>query len=121
MKLTCGTDIIEINRIKEAIENLGDKFLKRIFTENEIEYCEKHKNQKYEHYAARFAAKEAIFKAISEKNTILNWNKLEIINLPSGKPQINFLENVENIESIDIFIANCKTYSVENVIALFKK
>ena len=121
MKLTCGTDIIEINRIKEAIENLGDKFLKRIFTENEIEYCEKHKNQKYEHYAARFAAKEAILKAISEKKSILNWNKLEIINLPNGKPQINFLDKIENLEDIDISIAHCRNYAVANVIATFKK
>ena len=67
MKLTCGTDIIEINRIKEAIENLGDKFINRVFTEKEIKYCEEKNVMKYQHYAARFAAKEAVFKAISKK------------------------------------------------------
>ena len=65
MKVSCGIDIIEINRIKESIEKLGDSFLNRIFTENEIRYCESKKNQKYQHYAARFAAKEAAFKALS--------------------------------------------------------
>ena len=65
MKVKCGTDIIEISRIKESIEDLGEHFLKRVFTDKEIEFCESKKAQKYEHYAARFAAKEAAFKAIS--------------------------------------------------------
>ena len=67
MKVTCGTDIIEISRIKESIDNIGKKFLDKVFTTNEIEYCESKKNQKYQHYAARFAAKEAVFKAISNQ------------------------------------------------------
>ena len=66
MKITNGTDIIEINRIKQNIEKYGDKFLKRIFTKKEIEYCEKRKNSKYQSYAVRFAAKEATYKALSE-------------------------------------------------------
>ena len=44
MKILCGTDIIEINRVEEAIESLGDKFLNRVFTKREIEYCESRKN-----------------------------------------------------------------------------
>ena len=63
MKITCGTDIIEIKRIRESIETIGEKFLQRVFTENEINYCESKGQQKYQHYAARFAAKEAAFKA----------------------------------------------------------
>ena len=47
MKIKCGTDIIEIYRIKENIENLGEKFLNRIYTKKEIDYCENKKNQKY--------------------------------------------------------------------------
>ena len=58
MNITCGTDIIEIERVKESIENIGEKFLKRVFTDKEIEYCESKKAQKYQHYAGRFAAKE---------------------------------------------------------------
>ena len=52
---------------------------------------------------------------------LLNWNKLEIINLPNGKPQINFLDKIENLEDIDISIAHCRNYAVANVIATFKK
>ena len=62
MKITCGTDIIEIERVKESIENVGTKFIERVYTEKEIEYCESRKKQKYQHYAGRFAAKEAAFK-----------------------------------------------------------
>ena len=48
MKVKCGTDIIEISRIKESIEDLGEHFLKRVFTDKEIEFCESKKAQKYE-------------------------------------------------------------------------
>ena len=82
MKITCGTDIIEIERVKESIENLGEKFLERVYTKKEIEYCESKKKQKYQHYAARFAAKEALFKAISwklEDKYEICWKDIEII------------------------------------------
>ena len=65
MKISCGTDIIEVDRVRTSIENVGEKFLKKVFTDNEIRYCESKKTQKYQHYAGRFAAKEAVFKAIS--------------------------------------------------------
>ena len=68
MKITCGTDIIEIERIKECITDLKETFINKIYTEKEKEYCENKKLAKYQHYAARFAAKEAIFKAISCNN-----------------------------------------------------
>ena len=67
MDIYVGNDIIEVNRIQESIENLGDKFINRVFTEKEIKYCEEKNVMKYKHYAARFAAKEAVFKAISKK------------------------------------------------------
>ena len=60
MQIKCGIDIIEINRIKEVIQENEEKFLSRVFTKKEIEYCEKSNAAKYEHYAARFAAKEAL-------------------------------------------------------------
>jgi holo-[acyl-carrier protein] synthase len=120
MKITCGTDIIEIDRIKKAIENLGDTFLKKIFTEKEIEYCESHKAQKYEHYAARFAAKEATFKAISDLVNNIEWNKIEVINLKNGRPKINLLFEINSLESIDISISHCKSYASANVVAVFK-
>ncbi len=83
MKITCGTDIIEIERVKKSIEDTNDRFINEVYNKSEIEYCEAKKNMKYQHYAARFAAKEAIFKAISNKLETkfdLTWKDVEIVN-----------------------------------------
>lgn len=124
MKIKCGTDIIEIERIKESIESLGEKFLKKVFTQNEIRYCESKKVQKYQHYAARFAAKEAIFKAISESipdKFELSWCDYEVINDGTGKPivKINGFD-MSNIDCIDLSISHCKQYAVATVVVIYK-
>ena len=120
MKITCGTDIIEIERIKNAIEKIGDKFLNTVFTEKEIEYCEARKNQKYQHYAARFAAKEAIFKAISDNTkSRCDWKSFEIEKKENGRPKINIVVDIENLSSIDLSISHCKQYATANVVAIF--
>lgn len=124
MNITCGTDIIEIERVKESIENIGEKFLKRVFTDKEIEYCESKKAQKYQHYAGRFAAKEAAFKSISkilkDKYSVC-WKDFEVINDEQGRPYLT-LYNVDTtkIESIDVSISHCKLYATANVTVLFK-
>ena len=125
MKILTGTDIIEINRIKESIESLGETFKNKIYTEKEIEYCESKKNAKYQHYAGRFASKEAIFKAISEllnDKFEISWKDAEILNDINGKPKITFNnKNLEDkIESIDISISHCKEYAVANVAIICK-
>ncbi len=116
MEIKCGTDIIEIERIRNSIETLGEKFINKIFTKKEIEYCEGKKNQKYQHYAARFAAKEAAFKAISDKlkdKYDICWKDVEIINNNLGKPQLNIIGiDLKNVESIDLSISHCKEYAV---------
>lgn len=124
MNINCGVDIIEINRIKENIEKMGEKFLNKVFTKKEIEYCESKKVQKYQHYAARFAAKEATFKAISQNISNkwdISWKDIEVINNEQGKPKLN-LKNIEisKIESIDISISHCKLYAIANVTILNK-
>ena len=124
MKILTGTDIIEINRIKESIETLGDSFKNKIYTEKEIEYCESKKNAKYQHYAARFAAKEAVFKAVSEllaDKYEISWKDAEVVNDINGKPRINIFNSKlnEKIENIDISISHCKEYAVSNVIVIY--
>lgn len=126
MKITCGTDIIEISRIKKSIEEMGDKFIGKIFTIKEIQYCESKKAQKYQHYAARFAAKEAAFKAIStylDDKYSISWQDIEISNNEAGRPEINIKKSIdglsiENIESMDISLSHCKEYAVANVTIL---
>ena len=106
MKISCGTDIIEIERIKDSIEETNNKFLNRVYTKKEIEYCESKKAQRYQHYAARFAAKEAVFKAISvklEDKYSICWKDIEIINDNQGRPSITLQGNIQkNIEQIDM-------------------
>lgn len=122
MKISCGTDIIEIDRIKSCIEDIGDKFLNTIYTEREIEYCESRKSNKYQHYAARFAAKEAIFKAISTRlGPLSNWKDFEVLNDEHGKPKVFINAEIPNLEDIDISISHCKLYAVANVIAIYKE
>lgn len=124
MKITCGTDIIEIDRVRKAIEENQEEFLNRVFTQKEIEYCESRKNAKYQHYAARFASKEAIFKAIAsafENKYILTWKDAEAVNDENGKPHVNFLNNKpKELEAIDISISHCKEYAVAYVIAIWE-
>lgn len=125
MRILTGTDIIEISRIKESIESLGDTFKDKIYTKKEIEYCESRKNAKYQHYAGRFAAKEAIFKAVSDlldDKFEISWKDAEILSDKNGKPKITFKNDKlkEKIESIDISISHCKEYAVANVVVLCK-
>lgn len=122
MKVTCGTDIIEIERIKQDIENLGENFINKIFTQKEIRYCESKNNQKYQHYAARFAAKEATFKAISnmlQDKYDISWKDIEIENNEEGRPKVTIKKtNMQAIESIDISLSHCREYATANVVVI---
>ena len=121
MKISCGTDIIEVERIQKAIKNGGKKFLETVFTEQEIEYCEARKVQKYQSYAARFAAKEAAFKALNNKvNGISSWKSFEVLKTENGKPEMHLKCKVDDLESMDISISHCKQYATANVVAVFK-
>ena len=122
MRILCGTDIIEIERIKKSIERSGEKFLKLIYTPAEIEYCESKRNAKFSHYAGRFAAKEALFKAVSSLLTdkfAITWTDAQIINDKNGNPNIEFLKvKFDEIQSIDISISHCRDYAVATVTIL---
>ena len=123
MQIKTGIDIIEIERVKQSIEETDGKFCERVYTEKEIEYCESKKIQKYQHYAARFAAKEAVLKAISqllESKFDIEWKEIEILNDEDGRPYVNILKKGINIDNIDISISHCKTYAVASVVVVHK-
>jgi holo-[acyl-carrier protein] synthase len=86
-----GVDIVEISRLERAIEQYGDRFVNRVFTEQEIDYCER-VARKAERYATRFAAKEAARKAIGAATPVvaLAWRDVEIISSTEGAPQLQF-------------------------------
>jgi holo-[acyl-carrier protein] synthase len=83
-----GIDIAEVGRIRETIKRHGERFLKRVFTEGEIQYCESKANR-VERYAARFAAKEAGMKAIGTGwNHGVRWRDIEVARKPGGRPTL---------------------------------
>lgn len=118
MKSYIGTDIIEVERIKNALDN--PNFALKVYTDNEISYCEgKNENTKYQHYAARFAAKEAVFKAISNKldnKYEIGWKNIEILNEENGRPKVNLIGiDLKKIE-IDISLSHIKEYAIATAI-----
>jgi len=125
--MKCGTDIIEISRIKESIEKYGETFINKIYSSREIEYCEKKGQVKYQHYAARFASKEAVAKMFGTGfNGSFEWKDIEVINDNLGKPQIELSNGAkkifeeEKLEKIDISLSHCKEYAVAMVIGYWQ-
>ncbi|HYK17111.1 MAG TPA: holo-ACP synthase [Bryobacteraceae bacterium] len=83
-----GIDVAEVDRVRDAIERHGRRFVERIFCASEIAYVERKANR-YERYAARFAAKEAGMKAIGTGwRRGVRWQDFEVTNLPSGRPTL---------------------------------
>jgi holo-[acyl-carrier protein] synthase len=93
--LGTGIDVIEIHRIEGLIEKKGERFLNRLFTEKEIEYCNA-KSDSAACFAARFAVKEAFYKACSCFNMKqIPFKLIEIINRPDGKPELNPVKSLQ--------------------------
>lgn len=89
MIIGIGTDIIEVQRIANACEKYGERFLNRIFTQTEQDYCESFNDTKYVHYAARFAMKESFSKAIGTGLTQgFRFTEVSIVNQQNGKPDV---------------------------------
>jgi holo-[acyl-carrier protein] synthase len=87
--LYCGIDLIEVARVRAALERHGDHFVKRVFTPAEIAHCGALADP-WPHWAARFAAKEAVFKALPDGVLeALVWREIGVWNLPSGRPQVD--------------------------------
>jgi len=85
-----GIDIAEVARIRQSIARFGDRFLRRIYTPDEIRYCDSKANR-VERYAARFAAKEAAMKALGTGwNHGVRWLDCEVVRQPGGRPSLAF-------------------------------
>ncbi|MFA5143852.1 MAG: holo-ACP synthase [Candidatus Omnitrophota bacterium] len=119
-----GVDIVEVYRMKDAIDKWGDSFLKKIFTCREIKYSNS-KRFSCQHFAARFAAKEAIVKAFGEPRKFpIKWTEIEVMNDGEGKPTIRFykdalkLKNKKRIGNVMLSISHSRNYAIANVILL---
>jgi holo-[acyl-carrier protein] synthase len=90
MILGCGIDIVEVERVAATIDRFGARFLRRVFTEAEVQYCDSKVNRA-ERYAARFAAKEAALKAIGTGlRGGISWREVEVGREPGGRPTLMF-------------------------------
>ena len=116
MIIAIGNDIIEVARIKAAIDRRGNAFLKRILTENEMRYCLQF-NPPYARIAGRFAAKEAISKAFGTGiGNKISWHDIEIINEPTGKPKVvlsqKAAKHIPPSHEILLSISHCKEFAM---------
>jgi len=121
-----GVDIVEVSRMRDAIENWGENFLSKIFTRNEIEYSNS-KRFSPQHFAARFAAKEAVVKAFGEPRKYpIKWTDIEVLNDGEGKPVMKFhegalrLKKLKKIDEVIVSMSHSKNYAIANVILLKK-
>jgi len=105
-----GVDIVEVERIERAVRRFGDRFLKRVFTEQEIAYS-MNKVHPYQKLAARFAAKEAAFKAL--ETGVTRWKQAETAIEPSGKPILclygSAAEHARSLGAVRTFISASDT------------
>jgi holo-[acyl-carrier protein] synthase len=117
-----GLDIAEIDRIEAAITRHGPPFLERIFTTREVAYCESHRN-KFERYAARFAAKEAAMKALGTGwRRGVRWRDIEVARHPGGKPALHLegaarqIANELGVKNISLTITHSGNLALAQVI-----
>lgn len=119
-----GTDIVEIVRIGRMIERHGELFLQRVYTEEEIRYCQRRK-ECYQHFAGRWAAKEAVMKTLGTGWTRgIGWQDIEVRSRKSGQPTINIRGTAREfadrlgIGEILITISHCRAYATATAVAL---
>jgi holo-[acyl-carrier protein] synthase len=122
--LGIGTDIVECPRIGHMIEQHGELFLRRVYTEREIRYCQARKHA-IEHFAGRWAAKEAILKALGTGwSRGIAWTDLEVRNSPGGQPKVLVRGRardaaiLQGIGDILVSISHCRTYATAYALAL---
>ncbi len=122
-----GIDIVEVPRIEKAVKRLGFAFLKRIFTDNEIKNSKKRK-WPYQYLAARFATKEAVFKALNDGlNGSISWRNIEILNDKTGKPKVTLygkakkLQQKKRVDKIHVSVSHTKEYAVAMAALVRKK
>jgi len=127
MHVETGIDIVEVERIRNLINKHGAAFLKRIYTADEIVYCQS-RRRKFEHFAARFAAKEAVLKVLGTglvKGLALH--SVEVTNDVAGKPEIRLsgearqLARALGIRRIALSLSHCDSYAVASATAIVDK
>ena len=110
-----GIDIVEIDRIAKAIDRHGERFLRRIFTQSEIEYCS-NKARPAENFAARFAAKEAVFKAAGGEENLW-FTQIEILRAERGRPVVRLI-NTQKLSGEEFVVSISHSHNYASAVAL---
>ncbi len=111
--MAIGVDIEDINRFIDK----SDEFIKRVFTQVEIDYCNKYKKPE-SHFAARFCAKEAVIKALSALDiTDVSLNEIEVYHNENRCPQVKILKKLEKNVKFDLSLSHDRTKAIAFVIA----
>jgi holo-[acyl-carrier protein] synthase len=125
--LGIGTDIVECPRIGKMIEQHGEIFLRRVYTEREIRYCQARKHA-IEHFAGRWAAKEAILKAMGTgRSRGIAWTHVEVRNGHDGRPKVLIagaareVARERGIGEILVSISHCRTYATAYALAMGRR
>ncbi len=105
MIIGMGIDVVDINRFRHIVARRGDRFAERLFTKNELDYC-RNKADSVSSMAVRFAAKEAMIKALpAHVQSPFHWQDMEVYNDARGKPTVNVMGDLKShIESLKIHI-----------------
>ncbi|MGE5790223.1 MAG: holo-ACP synthase [Syntrophaceae bacterium] len=115
-----GVDIADVKRIKTALDRWGDRFVARVFSTREAEYCRRHRDEALR-FAARFAAKEAFIKCLGSARGI-RWHEIELLNDRAGKPVFRFSESIRKIlegrkiRKVHVSISHTAEYAVAFVV-----
>lgn len=112
-----GVDIVDVRRLKKTLDEQGKAFLAKVFTEQEVAYC-KARRKSHEHFAARFAAKEAVGKAMQTGwSGQFRWKDVEVVNEPSGAPHIVLYREVaQTLKNCTVHLSLSHT---ENTVVAF--
>ena len=119
-----GIDVVEVSRIRSSLDEFGERFLTRIFTAAEREYCESQKRPEL-HLAARFAAKEAIAKAFGTGiGKEIGWLDMEIMRRPSGEPEARLsgsaakLSEARGVSRVMVSLTHARHYAAANAVIM---
>ena len=120
-----GIDIVEIGRLSRVSKKWGKSFLDKVYTARELSYA-RSKRFPYQHLAARFAAKEAIFKALGEvEKNFVGWKNVEILNNAYGKPVVHWHGTAEKIrkkrklKNVVVSLSHTENYAVASAMLIF--
>ena len=120
LPIGCGVDVVELSRFRQALARGGDAFMRRIFTKHEEAYAQRRRRTTLLHLAGRFAAKEAVIKAISqvEPRRVLAMNQVEIRNDRLGRPRIVLHDGRKSRIQIHVSLSHVATVAVASAIVI---